>query len=134
MVRSTTFISGLNIFAVLVVCTKIKQPPEFLQNITNATYGKQINLLGTSVKILLGFLTKCYVTLTHNAIPIVSGCHVAWYISFWMLFFLKKKKKKRRQNIIKYKNYFLKKGELGWPPRLAWATPQSLGHTLELNP
>jgi hypothetical protein len=54
------------------------------KNITNGTCGYQINLLDTSVRIPLVFLTECHVILTHGVVPVVSRHHVAWYLSFWM--------------------------------------------------
>jgi hypothetical protein len=47
------------------------------KNITNGTYGYQINPLGTSVRIPLVFLTEWHVTLTHSVVTVVSRCHVA---------------------------------------------------------
>jgi hypothetical protein len=54
------------------------------KNITNGTYSYQINPLGTSVRIPLVFLTEYHITLTHGVVPVVSRCHVAWHLSFWM--------------------------------------------------
>jgi hypothetical protein len=54
------------------------------KNITNGTCGYQINPLDTSIKIPLVFLTECHITLTHDVIRVISKCHVAWYLSFWM--------------------------------------------------
>jgi hypothetical protein len=70
------------------------------KSVTNSTYGKQINPLGNSLKILLSFLMKCHITLTcaHGTCSfktprdIVSGFLGA--TSYF--FFLKKKKQKKR--------------------------------------
>jgi hypothetical protein len=60
-----------------MACPKIKQPPGFSKKITNDTCVKQINQLGTFVKILLGFLTECNVTLIRGMVTVVLRHHVA---------------------------------------------------------
>jgi hypothetical protein len=51
------------------------------------TMGKQINSLGIFVKIMLGFLMECHVTLTRDVVP--------RFLSATSFFFLKKKTSKK---------------------------------------
>jgi hypothetical protein len=43
------------------------------KNVTNGIYGKQINSLDTSVKILLSFLMERHVILTRGVVPELLG-------------------------------------------------------------
>jgi hypothetical protein len=70
------------------------------KSVTNGTCGKQINSLGTSAKIMLGFLMERYVTLTRDVIPGFLG----------VTSYLKNKKIK-----IKTTKKNKKKGSLGTP-------------------
>jgi hypothetical protein len=47
------------------------------KSVTNGTCGKQINLIDTFLKILLGFLMKRHVTLICDMVHMVLRCHVA---------------------------------------------------------
>jgi hypothetical protein len=51
--------------------------------------GKQINSLGIFVKIMLGFLMECHVTLTRDVVP--------RFLSATSFFFFKKKKPQKKE-------------------------------------